>query len=82
MGGNVSANHMLTGGEGGSKKPNSVLTLYVYLPYGFQPFNSLSISMRRIQISYAVILLTHKQFWLNNKRFYCDHAIFSIMNMN
>ena len=33
MGGNASANNMLTGGEGGSKKPDFVLTLYVYLPY-------------------------------------------------
>ena len=32
MGGNASANNMLTGGEGGSKKPDFVLTLYVYLP--------------------------------------------------
>ena len=35
MGGNASANNMLTGGEGGgSKKPDFVLTLYVYLPLG------------------------------------------------
>ena len=34
MGGNASANNMLTGGEGGSKKPDFVLTLYVYLPIG------------------------------------------------
>ena len=33
MGGNASANNMLTGGEGGSKKPDFVLTLYVYLPF-------------------------------------------------